>query len=87
MKEKQIAINKNLSANSKDLLKKLLKKNFQDRIGVKELLRHQAFANPEELTGDLSPEEFSVMKTQYLKNVRSNKRVLPERIEKSIAHK
>lgn len=84
LKNKQIAINKNLSLSTKDLLKKLLKKNFQDRIGIEELLRHKAFEDEKIRNSELSPEEFSILKAQYLKNVKSNKRILPERIQRSL---
>lgn len=45
LKKSQIFINKNLSEDSKNLLKELLKRNHLNRISVSDLLKHKAFSN------------------------------------------
>jgi len=81
---KKIEINKNISADIKDLMKCILKRNPDERYDINQVIQHQAIINNiETFSRPLSADEYKIMITNYLINCgKSVIRDMPDELKK-----
>lgn len=86
---KNIVLNKNISADTKDLLKNMLRVDSDDRCDIRWVLRHPAITkNIHKFKEPIREEEFSIMLRNYMINTRGNQgRHMPEGLADIVDYK